>query len=254
MIAIDAARVAADLLLRRFRSGPSGVDTKSSATDMVSEADREAEAAIVTVIARARPDDAILGEESGTTSGTSGIRWVIDPLDGTTNFLFGIPHWAVSVAAEDGEGSVQAGVVLDPVRAELFAAARGAGATLNGAPISVTERRDLGTALVGTGFSYRAEERMAAAELLPHLLPRVRDIRRAGAAALDLAWVACGRLDAFFESPIEWWDVAAGSLLVQEAGGSFGSIDDGRGCVASGRELFEPLAGLLAHATARRSR
>ena len=172
------------------------------------------------LIAAARPDDAILGEEGAERAGTSGRTWVVDPLDGTTNFLFGLPAWAVSVACED-EGGPLVGCVFDPKHDELFLAARGEGASLNGAAIEVSNRGELAKALVATGFNYDGELRRSQARQLSELISHVRDVRRGGAASLDLAWVACGRLDGFYEAGLGRWDWAAGSLLVREAGGSF---------------------------------
>jgi len=253
-IAERAARAAGAVLRQRFAGPRTGVGTKSSATDMVSDADRAAEDAILRVILGARPDDAVLGEEGGAREGGSGIRWVVDPLDGTTNFLYGIPQWAVSIAAEDGAGPAAA-VVFDPARDELFAAARGGGASLNGVPVAVSDATDLSRALVTTGFSYRPDERAAAAAILPEVLPRVRDIRRAGAASLDLAWVACGRADGYYETLNEWWDVAAGTLLVREAGGLVEDIPSvgahGHGTVAAGPGIFAALAALVRGAFAK---
>ena len=247
-LAVTAARAAGVLLRERFHAPRTGVDTKSSATDMVTDADRAAEALIKEGIHSERPDDSILGEETGEARGSSGLRWVVDPLDGTTNFLFGIPHWAVSIACEDDEGAF-AGVVFDPLRDELFAAKRGQGATLNGAPIMVSDASDLARALVGTGFSYVAEERAAAAALLPTILPRVRDIRRNGAASLDLAWVAAGRLDAFYESGLAPWDSAAGRLLVAEAGGRVDVMPalgpSGEGLIVATPRVFDALRDLI---------
>ena len=246
------ARAAGVMLLQRFAAPGTGIQTKSTSTDMVSDADRAAEVLILQGIRAERPGDAILGEESGEAGGTTGFRWVVDPLDGTTNFLYGIGQWAVSIACEDAEGPV-VGVVYDPVRDELFAAARGTGATRNGAPISVSAKEDLGSALVATGFSYRPHERAAAAALLPAVLPAVRDVRRAGAAALDLAWVACGRLDGYYESPIEWWDVAAGLVLIGEAGGKTAhtpAAGGGFGVVAAAPGIFNSLQNLLVDARA----
>jgi myo-inositol-1(or 4)-monophosphatase len=185
---------------------------------MVSDADREAEELLARLIAEARPHDALLGEEGAGREGTTGLRWVVDPLDGTTNFVFGYPQWAVSIAVEDADGVV-AGAIHDPSRDELFSAARGGGATLNGRPIHVRHTDDLGQALIGTGFSYDAEERVQQALQLSRVIGEVRDIRRGGAAAIDIAWVACGRLDGYWESGLNVWDWAAGSLLVTEAGG-----------------------------------
>jgi myo-inositol-1(or 4)-monophosphatase len=202
------------------------VTTKSSGTDMVSEMDRASEALIVKGILAARPDDAILGEETGARTGTSGVRWVIDPLDGTTNYLYGQPIWAVSVAAEV-DGEVVAGVVAAPGLGETFAASRGAGAARNGHAIMVSGEVDLASALVGTGFGYLAARRGLQAAVLPHLLPAVRDIRRNGVASLDLCWVACGRLDGYFEAGGQPWDVAAGLLIAKEAGAVAAGLDGG---------------------------
>lgn len=224
-IARACAAVAADELLSRFRAGNGGVRTKSSHTDLVSEADVAAERAVRELLERERPGDAFLGEEGGW-SGKGGegqwradgqLRWVVDPLDGTTNFVFGLPLFAVSVACEDGDGAL-AGVVLDPVRGEEFAATRSGPATLDGKELRVAPRGGLDTALVATGFGYDSTVRRRQAEVLTRLLPRVRDIRRCGAAALDLAWCACGRFDAYYERGIKPWDVAAGRLLAERAG------------------------------------
>jgi len=247
-IAIEAARAAGAELLTRFDRPHTGVGTKSSATDMVTDADRAAEAIIVDIIGSARPDDTLFGEESGERAGTSGRRWVIDPLDGTTNYLFGVPQWAVSIACEDADG-VAIGVVFDPLRDELFAGARGEGATLNGSPVAVSPATDLSKALVVTGFSYLPGERAAAAAILPALITRVRDVRRLGAAALDLAWVAAGRLDGYYETPISHHDVVAGTLLVLEAGGRVEPLPSvgptGAGVVAAGPGLFAHLRDLV---------
>ncbi|MGZ4119313.1 MAG: inositol monophosphatase family protein [Actinomycetota bacterium] len=247
-LATTAARAAGALLRERFTAPRTGVGTKSTATDMVTDADRASEAVITEGIRAIRPNDSILGEEGGEESGSSGIRWVIDPLDGTTNFLFGIPHWAVSIACEDEDGALL-GVVYDPLRDELFAARRGGGATLNGTAIAVSKASDLSRALIGTGFSYNAGERAAAGGLLPTILPRVRDIRRAGAASLDIVWVAAGRLDGFYESGLAPWDSAAGTLIVKEAGGRTDVMPalgpNGTGLIAAGPGIFEALRDLI---------
>ena len=217
-LALRAARAAGDLLLR-YAAGPAvGVETKSSGTDMVSEADRAAERLILDVLLGARPEDGVLGEEGSERAGTSGRRWVVDPLDGTTNFLYGYPQWAVSIAYEDAEGPLAA-CVLDPSRDEAFVAARGGGATLNGEAIRIGSQADPAQALGATGFGYDPERRRRQAEILAGLIDRVRDVRRGGSAALDLAWTACGRLDAYYEVGLQPWDAAAGLLLVREAGG-----------------------------------
>lgn len=246
----SVARDAGALLRDRFRRPRSDVDTKTSATDMVTDADRASERLIVQRIAAARPGDAILAEETGESGGTTGVRWIVDPLDGTTNFLYGIPQFCVSIACEDEHGPL-AGVVYDVARDECFAAARGRGATLDGAPIHPADAADLARALLATGFSYRPEERAVQAAMMRHILPRVRDVRRAGSAALDLAWTACGRVDCFFEAWLAPWDRAAGMLLVAEAGGSVALVDvfdHGPGVLAAGPGLFEPLRALVGDA------
>jgi myo-inositol-1(or 4)-monophosphatase len=214
-VARDAARAAATILMARFGSVHE-TTAKSSPTDLVSETDVAAETAIRKVLGERRPQDAILGEEGGAT-GDGALRWIIDPLDGTTNFLFGVPQFAVSVACEDREGGL-AGVVLDPVRDELFTATRSGPAQLDGAPIAGSDGDDLAIALIATGFGYEADVRARQAEVLTRVLPRVRDIRRAGAAALDLAWCACGRYDGYWERGVKPWDVAAGKLIAARAG------------------------------------
>jgi myo-inositol-1(or 4)-monophosphatase len=198
----------------------------------------------VELLGRERPDDAVLGEEGAGEGGSSGRRWVIDPLDGTTNYLYGHPQWCVSVALEDGDGGL-AGVVHDPARGETFRAARGEGADLDGRPIAVRDHDDLATALIATGFGYDPERRAEQAEVIRRVLPRIRDIRRAGAAALDLAWLAAGRLDGYYERGLNPWDWAAGSLLVTEAGGVVEPLDgEPFGIVAAGPRLVGPLREL----------
>jgi myo-inositol-1(or 4)-monophosphatase len=216
-LAEAVAREAGALLRAAFEGPELRVSSKSTPTDLVSEADHAAERLIRERIGAARPDDGILGEEGGDHVGTSDIRWVVDPLDGTVNFLFGLPQWAVSIACEDSGGAL-VGVVYDPVRDELFSAERDGPATRDGVAIAGSTREDLATALVGTGFGYDAEVRRAQAEVAARLLPDVRDIRRFGSAAIDLAWTACGRLDAYFEHGLNAWDLAAGRLLCERAG------------------------------------
>jgi len=215
-VAVEAARAAAAVLVERYEAagGPTDLATKSTPTDLVSAADLEAERAIRSVLARRRPDDGILGEEEGgEVEGTSGLRWIVDPLDGTVNYLFGLPQWCVSVACEG-----RAGVVLDPVRGELFEAVAGRSATLDGQPLTASSRADLATALVATGFAYDAAVRARQAEVVARVIPRVADIRRMGSAALDLAWTAAGRYDAFYERGVSAWDIAAGTMLCAVAG------------------------------------
>jgi myo-inositol-1(or 4)-monophosphatase len=217
-LAERAARAAGEVLMSYFGGAAEGLDVKSSPTDPVSDADRDAEEAIQSIIAAERPDDGVIGEEGARTSAANGRTWIIDPLDGTVNFLYGMRAWAVSIALEDPNG-IAVGVVFNPVDEECFSATRGGGAVLNGRRIRVTGCPSLDRAMVATGFSYEADQRARQGELLTRLLPRVRDIRRAGAAALDLAYVACGRVDAFYERGLKRWDEAAGRLLVEQAGG-----------------------------------
>jgi myo-inositol-1(or 4)-monophosphatase len=218
-IAEQAARAAGDLLRERFEAGGErATASKSTPTDLVSEADLAAERAIRDIITSARPGDAILGEEGGETQEGSGLRWIVDPLDGTVNFLFGVPQWCVSVAVHDDAGGI-AGVVLDPIRDEIFIGSRDGGLpTLNGAEVRGSQQSELPTALIGTGFAYDAGVRELQAAAVARLLPQVRDVRRMGSAALDLAWTAAGRFDAFYERGVQLWDTAAGTVLCEAAG------------------------------------
>jgi myo-inositol-1(or 4)-monophosphatase len=248
-LAERAARAAGEVLMSYYGRAPEGLGSKSSETDPVSDADREAERTIRELLQLERPDDGLLGEEGSLSETESGRRWLVDPLDGTVNFLYGFPVWAVSVALEDANGPA-AGVVHAPVNGETFRAARGAGAWVaeSGRRLRVRDCRRLSGAMVATGFSYEPERRARQAETLRRLLPLARDIRRAGAAALDLAWLAAGRLDGFYERGLNPWDWAAGRLLVEEAGGATGWLDgDPPGLVAAATpELLDellPLAG-----------
>jgi len=221
------------------------VGSKTSSTDLVSDADRDAERLIRDVLAHERPDDALLAEEGTSEPGESGRRWVFDPLDGTVSYLYGYPHWSVSVALEDAQGGA-VGVVYDPNRDELFAAERGAGATLAGQAIRVREAPPLAQALVATGFGYDSDWRAEQAEVARRVLPAVRDIRRAGSAALDLAWLAAGRLDAYYERGLNAWDWAAGSLLAREAGAVVAELEgEPFGLVAGPEALVEALRPLV---------
>jgi len=235
-LAERAARAAGEVLMSYYGRVAEGLASKTSPTDPVSDADREAERVIRELILNDRPDDGLIGEEGSQTSPANGRTWIVDPLDGTVNFLYGLRTWAVSIALEDSAG-IAVGVVFNPVDAECFSARRGEGAELNGRPISVTQCSSLDRAMVATGFSYEAERRAQQAELLLELLPRVRDIRRAGAAALDLAYVAAGRVDALYQGGLKRWDEAAGRLLVSEAGGQVEDLDgEPRGVIAAGTE------------------
>ena len=251
-LASEAARAGAAELSRRFGHQARGVQTKTTPTDPVSEADVAAESAIREVLARRRPGDAILAEEGGLTGDTSdvgAIRWVVDPLDGTVNFLFGIPAFCVSIAAQS-DSELVAGVVLDPVRDESFTATRSGPALLNGAAIRGSDRGELGRALVATGFGYDARVRERQAAVVARVLPRVRDIRRVGAAALDLAWCACGRFDAYYERGVQPWDVAAGSLIAERAGLAVRTLpptaEDAAGIVVAPAGVIDELVGLVA--------
>jgi len=218
-LAVVVAREAGALLAERFARGREpAIAAKSTPTDLVSEADLASQRAIRLRLAEARPHDGFLGEEEGEDDpGTTGLRWVVDPLDGTINFLFGIPQWCVSVAVQDDVGSL-VGAIYDPNRDELFSAVRGGTPTCNGAPIAGSGRRELATSMVATGFAYDAEVRNAQARVLAGVIPHVRDVRRFGSAALDLAWTAAGRYDAYFERTVKPWDIAAGTLICEAAG------------------------------------
>jgi myo-inositol-1(or 4)-monophosphatase len=246
-LAQRAARAAGEVLLSYYGRAPEGLESKTSATDPVSDADREAERVIRELLEAERPDDGLMGEEGSRSPAPSGRRWIVDPLDGTVNFLYGLRAWGVSIALEDEEG-LAVGVVFNPVSGECFEAERGKGATVNGEPIHVTGCRSLDRAMVATGFSYESERRADQAEILVSLLPRIRDLRRAGAAALDLAYVAAGRADAFYERGLKRWAEAAGLLLVHEAGGVTADLDgEPHGAVAAAtQELLDELLPLLA--------
>jgi myo-inositol-1(or 4)-monophosphatase len=245
-LAERAAGAAGEVLLGYYGRAPEGLDWKSSETDLVSDADREAERAIRELLHAERPGDGLLAEEGSQSDGDSGRRWIVDPLDGTINFLYGFPAWAVSIALEDGDG-LAVGVVHSPVHGETFSAIRGEGARLGDRGLRVRDRSELSRAMVATGFSYEPERRAEQAEVMRRLLPRARDIRRAGAAALDLAWVAAGRVDAFYERGLKAWDLAAGQLLVEEAGGTVMALDGTPPGViaAASRELLDDLAALV---------
>ncbi|WP_236245657.1 inositol monophosphatase family protein [Streptomyces sp. CC210A] len=247
-VALEAAR-RAGALLRDGRPADLGVAaTKSSPIDVVTEMDIAAEKLISGHLAEHRPDDGLLGEEGGVTEGSSGIRWVVDPLDGTVNYLYGLPTWAVSIAAErDGETLV--GVVEAPLRGETFHAVRGRGAFLGERRLRCRPAAPLDKALVSTGFNYVSEVRTHQAEVAHRLIPRLRDIRRGGSAAIDLADVAAGRLDGYYERGLSPWDLAAGDLIAREAGALTGGRP-GNGpsrelTVAAGPGVFEPLQALL---------
>jgi myo-inositol-1(or 4)-monophosphatase len=211
------AREAGALLLDRLHAPPTNVTSKSSPTDVTSDADRAAEAFIVGTLRRERPRDAVLAEEGTVDAGTTGLRWVVDPLDGTVNYLYRGAAFGVSIGLEDAAGWLL-GAVYDPQRDELFSGVRGEGSACNGVPLRCNAVTDLAQALVATGFSYVADDRAAQAAVLTHVLPRVRDIRRSGSAALDICAVAAGRVDAYFELGPAPWDRGGGSVVATEAG------------------------------------
>ncbi|GEB50020.1 MULTISPECIES: inositol monophosphatase family protein [Streptomyces] len=239
----------AGALLRDGRPADLGVAaTKTSPIDVVTEMDLASEKLITDYLTEHRPDDGFLGEEGATSAGTSGVRWVIDPLDGTVNYLYGRPDWSVSLAAEyHGERVV--GVVAAPVRAETCHAVLGEGAWRDGQRLSCRPSPPLDQALIGTGFGYIAERRVAQAAVARELVPRVRDIRRGGSAAIDLCDVAAGRLDGFYERGLNPWDLAAGDLIAREAGartgGRPGLPADTELTVAASPGVFDALQPLL---------
>jgi myo-inositol-1(or 4)-monophosphatase len=257
-LAQSAAGAAAAMLAARRPAGPLGrpdvADTKSSPTDVVTEMDRAAEELIRRRILAARPGDDILGEEGGQTGSGARVRWVVDPLDGTVNYLYGLPDWAVSIAVElDGE--IVAAVVDAPGLGEAYTAVTGGGAWLTqrgsaAAKLLCNDPVPLEHALVATGFGYTAGRREVQGAVVGALLPRVRDIRRRGSAAVDLCMVAAGRVDAFYERGLNYWDYAAGGLIAREAGAVVGGLS-GRPestsmAVAAGPALFPRLAEFLA--------
>ena len=239
-------------IMRRRRIGVDVAATKSSINDVVTEADGAAERMLAEALLVARPQDGLIGEEGGTRASESGITWVVDPIDGTVNYLYGLPLYAVSVAATvpdvdafaDGRRAI-AGAIYLPELDELYEAWQGGGARCNGEPISVSEEVPLETALVGTGFGYTRERRAEQAAVVARLLPDVRDIRRTGSAAYDLCLLASGRLNALYERGLQPWDYAAGALIVTEAGGAVLGRGDG---TAPGDPLLVAGPPLLAHA------
>ncbi|MGW1915387.1 inositol monophosphatase family protein [Streptomyces sp. NPDC002076] len=252
-LAQEAARRAGELLRDGRPADLAVARTKSSPIDVVTEMDIAAEKLITDLISGRRPDDGFLGEEGASVAGTSGVRWVIDPLDGTVNYLYGLPTWAVSIAAEQ-DGETVAGVVAAPMRGETYHAVRGGGAWATGAwegerALACRPAPPLDQALVSTGFNYVAEVRAHQAEVAGRLIPLLRDIRRSGSAAVDLCDVACGRLDGYYERGLNAWDFAAGDLIAREAGALVGGRPGERPSrdltVAGSPGVFQPLQGLL---------
>lgn len=247
-LAVRLARQAGELVRSgRSRAGDQ-VDVKSSPTDVVTAMDRASEQLLVAELTRLRPSDGILGEEGAAHTGTTGVRWVLDPIDGTVNYLYGLPWYAVSVAAEV-DGSVVAGVVYQPESRELFRAVRGEGAWLGDTRLRCTPGPILGQALVSTGFGYDAVRRTDQAVVAAGLLPQVRDLRRLGSAALDLCQLAAGRVDAHYEAGLSYWDYAAGALIASEAGAVVdwlaGTPPAADCLVAAGPELYPALCAVL---------
>ncbi len=251
-LACEIAREAGDRARELREAGVTVAGTKSNLADIVTAADREVEALIRRRLANARPDDGFFGEESGVAEGVSGVTWVVDPIDGTVNYAMGIPNYCVSIAAVDSgidpdSWRVLAGVVYAPAQRELFSAWRGGGAHLGGTRLSVSEDAFAG-ALLGTGFGYDPATHDGDLATIRAAMPLARDLRRMGAAALDLAYVAAGRLDGFFERGLQPWDWAAGSLLVVEAGGRFSRVDRHSPrpmTIAAGRELHDRLVAVV---------
>lgn len=215
--AVELAQQAGELALSGRKRGLGAVSTKSTATDMVTEFDHASERLIRDGLRSARPDDGIVGEEGARDDSRSGLVWYVDPIDGTTNFFFDLPMWAVSIGAVDSEGP-RVGVVHIPALGETFTAIRGEGAWLNGSEVRVRDNGVLSDALVCTGFSYSADARVRQSRRIPLIIDKIRDLRRFGAAAVDLCFVACGRLDGYFEENLHQWDLAAGQLIATEAG------------------------------------
>jgi len=247
-LALQAAGRAGSFLLEQRPADLGVAATKSSSVDVVTEMDLASERLITGFLTEHRPQDGILGEEGASFAGTSGVRWVIDPIDGTVNYLYGLPSWAVSIAAQD-DGETVAGVVAVPARGETFRAVRGQGAFLGGRALHRRPSPPLGEALIGTGFNYVEHRRRHQAEVARDLIPQLRDIRRSGSAAVDLCDVAAGRMDGFYERGLAPWDYAAGELIAREAGAlSGGRPGDGPGpdlTVVASPGVFAELQPLL---------
>ncbi|HEY2557637.1 MAG TPA: inositol monophosphatase family protein [Diaminobutyricibacter sp.] len=252
--AVAIAQRASELVLRRRREGVEIAASKSSAEDIVTLADRESEKMIRDALAEARPNDGFFGEESGAEKGTSGLTWVVDPIDGTVNYAYDIPAYAVSIAVVEGDPDpatwrALAGVVVNPAIGEVFTGTAGGGSFLNGTALRVRTGVELPLALIGTGFSYSAELRVKQAGVVRGLIDQVRDIRRIGSAALDLCSLAAGRLDGYYERMLNPWDHAAGALIAREAGAKVGglgsALESKELLIAAEPGLFERLAAAL---------
>lgn len=241
-VATTVGLEAGELIWQARQGHVTVANTKSTDVDVVTEVDRQSEALIQSRLAELRPGDGFLGEEGGVTSSTTGVTWIVDPIDGTVNFLYGIPEYTVSIAAVEGppdpeNWTLLAGAVVNPSTGEVFSAGRGRGAHHGTQQMSVRKPVDLSQALLLTGFAYAAHFRRAQAETLLRIIPRLRDIRRIGTASLDLAMVANGQADIYFERTLSPWDFAAGALMVMEAGGvvtGFGDRAPGREAIFAG--------------------
>lgn len=251
-IAVEAARLASKVVTSGQPTAFAGAQTKSTPTDMVTQIDKLSEETIRNYILTRRPEDGFIGEE-GKHIASDGVTWVVDPIDGTTNFMYDFPAYAVSIAAQIDEETV-CGAVLDVPRGELFTAVKGGGAFRDGLEIKPRQCTLVREALVSTGFAYDAQRRALQARALAHLIADVRDIRRAGAASLDLAWVACGRSDGYYEAGLKPWDYEAAALIVREAGGLVGSWDSTSPSeemtIAANPTLFYPLRDAITKAFA----
>lgn len=234
-IAIQAARTAGNTIIRAMDRLDTLEITEKKPNDYVTEIDRKVEQEIIYIIRKAHPDHSILGEESGKTEGNNDYTWIIDPIDGTRNFIHGFPQFCVSIAVSH-KNKIEHGVIYDPLRQELFTASKGKGAELNDRRIRVSKRKSLEECLFGTGFAHRhsKERKLAYLNVLSEIIPISGDVRRAGAAALDLAYVACGRLDGFWEMGLKPWDIAAGILLIKEAGGIVSDVNGGENYLETG--------------------
>lgn len=247
-VAEHAARQGARIITESLHDGIAIAATKSTPTDLVTTTDRLVETRIIDLLLAHDPNASIIAEESGQHVGTSALQWIVDPIDGTTNFVYGISGYNISIAVSlDGE--VVAGVVYDPTRGECFRATRNNGATCNAKPIAARQSVDLSQALVGTGFSYNADRRRAQARVVTEIIGSIRDIRRQGAAALDLCSVAAGRLDIYFESGLQPWDLAAGALIATEAGaivsGLYDEAPSNELVIAAHPKLFDEFQAIL---------
>jgi myo-inositol-1(or 4)-monophosphatase len=254
LIARDTALAAGALALQRRQEGVAVAATKSTPIDIVTQADRDTEQLIRTLLSDARPDDGFLGEESGAGGGTSGLTWVVDPIDGTVNYLYGIPAWAVSIAVVEGDPDpltwrALAGCVINPVTQEVFTAKAGGGARLGERELRAPESVALDRALVATGFAYSLQSRERQITVVTEMLRRTRDLRRIGSAALDLCGVADGRVDAYYEWGLNPWDHAAGALIAREAGAAVVGRDGAPGgtdlLVAAAPELADEIVTLI---------